>query len=561
MVIPRIIYFELISPPGSDKNEFMRIRLLPAIALFSLAACATSRDTVNSGAAVPRGHSELPASSVPGELHGEKGLEIRSYPPAGAVYLNNRYQGVTPLVLSGLKQGRYLLEVNKEGYHPATAWIRYDEDYLLYEIDLKSITGFLKVRVLPVEADISAGDRKIIADTPVELPVGSYLLRLSAFGYEDKFTTAVINDERTTTVEAELEKAAFNLTPLTLSRVSFNPASAGLLGQVSVGFRVTARGRATVTVFDSALRQVHSRELDSFETWDQHFPWRGRDAGGAPLPDGRYLIRVEARGQGDESIVREVFVTIDGSRVTSHRSLYSGASGLLFAPTADLLSFRTVQLSSLALARIDGDGLRAPWNAGLRRGLTDTLELDIQAGFIFTGGPDGEENFIWPFFVSSALKSRLFATGTAARLEGALIAKLSYQADRRDSLTNFTGLSAALPCSLRRGRALLVASPELIVSPWTVSYDAPLDFEPDWSVWLYTRAGLLWDTGSWRLGLSAALRSAPLEEGLKPDFPFQGGLELHWLVPNTQLYLSVALAAELGSDEDFFAGGGLGLID
>ena len=559
--MPRIIYFELISAPGSDKNEFMRIRLLLVIALCLLSACATSRSTEKNIAVLPGGDSELPASSAPEALHEEKGLEIRSYPPAGAVYLNNRYQGVTPLVLSDLEQGRYLLEVSKEGYHPAAAWIRYDQAYLLYEIDLKSITGLLQVRVLPVGADISAGDRKITADTPVELPVGSYLLRLSAFGYEDSVPTAVISEEQPTTVEAELAKAAFNLTPLTLSRVSFNPASAGLLGQVGVGFRVTTRGRGTVTIFDSALQEVGSLELDSFETWDQHFRWRGRDAGGAPLPDGRYRIRVEARGQGDESIVREAFVTIDGSRVTSHRSLWSGASGLLFAPTADLLGSRTIQVSSLALARIDGDGLRAPWNAGLRLGLTDTLELDIQGGFIVGRGPEGEENSIWPFFVSSALKSRLFATGGAARLEGALLGKLSYQGDRRDSLTNFTGLSAALPCALRRGRALLVASPEIIVSPWTVSYDTPLDFEPEWSVWLYGRAGLLWDTGSWRFGLSAALRSAPLKEGLIPDFPFQGGLELHWLVPNTQLYLSAALAAELGSDEDFFVGVGLGLID
>jgi hypothetical protein len=141
------------------------------------------------------------------------------------------------------------------------------------------------------------------------------------------------------------------------------------------------------------------------------------------------------------------------------------------------------------------------------------------------------------------------------------LVKLGYQHALTDTLSNFTGLSAGLPCYLGWGRFLLVAAPEIIVSPWTVAYDQPFDSELAWSSWLYGRTGLLWEAGGWQVGLSAVFRSLPLAGGLAADTLVEGGLEIHWLVPSTQLHLSAALAGEIDGGQDIYVGFGLGLID
>ena len=78
--------------------------------------------------------------------------------------------------------------------------------------------------------------------------------------------------------------------------------------------------------------------------------------------------------------------------------------------------------------------------------------------------------------------------------------------------------------------------------------------------WLYKRAGLFYDTGETVVALSAAVRSAPFDQGIRFVGPFSTALELHRLVPNTPLFVSAVLAADFQSDFLMRAGVGLGLI-
>jgi hypothetical protein len=63
-------------------------------------------------------------------------------------------------------------------------------------------------------------------------------------------------------------------------------------------------------------------------------------------------------------------------------------------------------------------------------------------------------------------------------------------------------------------------------------------------------------------GFSAAVRTLPFSRGFSLDLPLLAGFELHAMFPNTQLFLSYAMAAEIEDAENWYimGGGGIGYI-
>jgi hypothetical protein len=170
-----------------------------------------------------------------------------------------------------------------------------------------------------------------------------------------------------------------------------------------------------------------------------------------------------------------------------------------------------------------------------------------------------QEDFYMPWFASAAFKISLLRSSGDLELGSAAQVKLAYQNAYTDTLANFSGLSVGLPTSLRWGPLSLLISPELILSPWTVSYDS--QDSPDLGVygWLYGRFGLLVDLSPFSVGLSASLRTLPFHRNFALGLPFQTALELNWLIPNTQLFLSLSLAGEFESADSYYLMGGAGL--
>jgi hypothetical protein len=511
-------------------------------------------------AAAPRGAAqEAQESPAPG-------LEIRSTPEEAAVYLGHRLMGSTPLVIRNLEPGRYRLALELDGYYRHTAWIDYRGGYQVYETTLVPITGFLLLRVRPADARVTIGAREVSGGTTVELPVGSYPVEVRRFGYEP-FTGRVEIDERSlSTLEVNLPPAEFRLSPLELSRRTFNPRNAAALGRVTVSFEVTGPGGGRAWIVNERSQEVYRTALPDFRTWEQSFIWPGTDARGDPLPDGEYRIAVEARGRGGAEILsREATVYLDSSLVIRFRGLWNGASGLLFSPSPEVLPPGAVQLSSLLLVRgrreAEQTAYRIPWGLGLRWGFAGGWELDAQAGITAESAEEDDDDFP-PLFAGAAVKAPLFELGSGPAgpgLAAALLLKAAYQNAHSDLLTSFSGLSAALPLQAVLGRLSLLLAPEIIVSAWRV--DEP-GGDGVLGVWLYGRAGLILDLGPLGIGLSIALRSTPLDRGLALDPPLPVGLEAHWMIPDTQLVLSLAAAGELDSAGSYslMAGGGLGLL-
>jgi hypothetical protein len=264
----------------------------------------------------------------------------------------------------------------------------------------------------------------------------------------------------------------------------------------------------------------------------------------------------ERRAEQDSA---ELGLLIDSSIVLSFRSLWSGSAGLLYAPTADILPGRSVQLSSLVLAHASGNGdravVRVPVSLGMRLGLGRTNRFELDTSF---GGIIGysDETFYLPWFASAAFKTSLMRPTGGFGFSSAAQAKLTYQNTNTDTLANFRGLSVGLPTGMHVGPFSLLFSPEAILS-WEVVGTDPLQLEADGRV--YGRFGLLLDLPPFSLGASVSLRSLAFDQGLGLGLPFQSAVETHWLIPNTQLFVSASLAGEFSAVDDFYLFGGLGL--
>jgi hypothetical protein len=547
--------------------------VLPALAVLLAVGCATTGGRVyrEPGAAEQKtatvsGGAAQVLSVEPREA-AQVSLKIESDPYAARVYLNENFVGETPLLLVDLEKGLYRLVIEKRGYYPYEAVIEYNGGVIAYAVDLQLITGYLKVEVSPPGAEVRVDGQTIVPSQVLELPVGTQTVRARAFGYEEQSITAEITEKALTSLSITLEEAAFRLESLRANRQAFNPRNPGLLGRSRIRFRVSTYGNGTATVLDSAGNTVFRLDLPRFSSWEQSFDWNGRSESGAVLPDGPYLVRIEASGGADgRPASQELGLRLDSALLLAYRSLWSGASGLMYAHSPEVLPPWSIQASTDLVAHVDpasgGASFRVPWNFGLRLGLrpANTLELDAQAGAIL-----GYAQAV-PYFVSAALKASLFRKSGDLTIGAGALARLAYQSVRTDAMANFTGFGLGLPALLGYGPLTLLLVPEVVLSPWSVSYDPARQFdfsEPAFTAFAYARAGLILDLNPVTLGFSASLRTLPFDRGFGLDLPVQCALEAHWMLPGSQLFLSLQLAAELRSAQSayFMAGGGLGLLN
>lgn len=530
-----------VPPSGEGKQEHGKTEVQVVHTTSSLAQ--------SSGGGAPDGDTEEPEAVT--------ALEIHTEPKGASVYLNYAPAGTTPTVVQDIRPGVYRLSVHKDGYYSEDRWVRVREGTrTVVSIELRLITGFLSLTVEPSDAEITIGSTSVSRGV-TELPVGMHELRIRRFGYEEERVSVRIRERRTTELEVTLEPAPMRVSDLSLSRRRINPGNPGPLGRLTVRFEVTGPGTGTLEVLDETGTVVYTRSLPAFRDWNQRAVWDGTADSGASVNDGEYTVRITALSENrTEYSVSSTRVSVDRSLAIRYRNSFSGAQGLLFAPVPDTLPTGSFQLSAAALGHLDPVDryLRVPTHGLFRLGLTDRLELDLSGLLVFSG--DGAEGGTG----TASLTYRFADTGgarAAAALRGTVSSFTSL-----DTFANFPGIAVSLPFELEAGPVRFVLTPELLFSPFRVSYAGDPPAPSGLSVWGYAKTGLYLDYGSFVAGLSAAFRSSPFSEGFRLDLPVQAGLELHWMVPGTSLYLSGELAGEFSGPDDFYlmAGGGLGFI-
>ncbi len=511
-------------------------------------------------------------------------MRIRSIPDGADVTINGRFVGRTPLTVRDLAPGTHRIRIEKTGYVPVDRWVRLQENSLLeMDVVLEQRVGILSLDIQPDDASVYIDGLLRSGDT-FRLPVGTYTLHLTRFGYRDHSERIPIKENRTVVRRVRLEPAPFELLQANLSQRRFNPDNPGPSGVLVVNFEVTAPGAASVAVLSPANELVFQSRIPSFDERRQRVRWDGRNQTGAPLPDGNYRVVIEARGAADQATVRRVLETaIDRTRIVAYRSTLHATSGALFAPDTLSLPAGNFQVSAGALASLhSADAIETdfvPGHFGLRAGLGAGLELTITADGFFAAPVDTSRlqaggGIRWAYAATNRFSA-------AVQLSGVLGQTSTARANPHDTTANWPGVRLALPAGIGFGRFRLVVAPELAGA---VSHPEDNGSGTDGVVfWTNGRAALYFDHNDFSAALSTALRFKPFGPGSTGDYSagpdgssssgFSGrpegviralhaGVELHYILPNTPLALSLGVATHFESTDRWalLAGGGMGIL-
>jgi hypothetical protein len=538
------------------------VTFVPVVAFLALASCATTKGSlfqqVVDSSPPSQGSSSVevqPSDTNPVQI----GLEVQTNPSDAQVYLNDTFIGNTPINYTDFQAGSYKITISKRGYYDNVRWLNLDpKAYTIIQTDLTPKTGYLLVLTNPVAAEVLIDGQQSQPGVH-QIPVGRHVVRVRAFGFDDWTRSVDVHENQTIQLNAELVKATFRIDGLSLSRKVLNPLNPGLLGAVTISFQVNTYGSGEITIEDPAGRVVVHHSFPRFVQRNQSFVWRGRNDQGDSVPNGEYLVRVSGRETADAPLsTQNAQLSVDHGAFVGLRSMLSGTSGLLFAPTPEVLPKSSYSVGTLVLGHVESSGAIVPAQVALRAVPHPGIEIDGQGTVQLMSTSEV------PYSVGIAGKFSFLSPSTQNGLSAAVAVKGTYLAGTTtDTLTNFTGLSVGVPVELRLGPVGFVLAPEVIAAPYVVSYPSTTPtFSP--ALWGYGRAGIFIDLGSVMTGASVALRSRPFNEGLGlAAVPVAGGWELHWLIPNTQLVLTGSVAGEYSPELGYYvmAGAGIGFIN
>jgi hypothetical protein len=404
-------------------------------------------------------------------------------------------------------------------------------------------------------------DGVTIDGTFLELRVGSHRVVVRRFGYIEQSLRVSVEEDEVTTIEVDLQKAPFSLTGVGVSRSAFNPANPGSTGEISVGFTVSAPGTGTITIIAPGGNEIRSISTGSFSSWDQQFQWNGTDNSGRRVPDGTYTIKIDAEGIDGRPGSGVRLVSIDSSLVITYRSIWNSAPGLLYAHTLDSLPAGQLQLSAQVagiFTLVDSALVsRFPSRLGLRVGLGAGIELFAYGGLVANSSP-----LLDRWSAGAAVSWRALTIPIAppsVSLSAGIAGGGIYRTPDTNGLyagpdtqTDFPGIFVSLPLVATIAPFFLSVAAEVKSSPAPVFYGGGPTPDNGWTTFGYLRLGAGADIDGLTIGASAAIRTIPFVSGFGLEPPFQGGAEVHWVVPGTSIGISGFVAGEFEDPANYY---------
>lgn len=123
---------------------------------------------------------------LPAEPQGNR-LAVASQPSGASVFLNGRLAGATPILITGLEFGRYVLRLEKDGHKTETRRLELSRARHDLDIALKTVpTGRMVVKVVPAGAEVLL-DGVLIGLTPLAptmVSAGSHDLMIRKTNFE-----------------------------------------------------------------------------------------------------------------------------------------------------------------------------------------------------------------------------------------------------------------------------------------------------------------------------------------------------------------------------------------
>ncbi|MDP3178604.1 MAG: PEGA domain-containing protein, partial [Spirochaetaceae bacterium] len=487
---------------------------------------------------------------------GAAALEVESTAANAEVFVNRVNVGKAPYSAETLAPGSYLIEVKAVGYRELSLSLALSEK-IVYTVtfDLELLTGNLQLFVQPEDARAIIGET-IVQSGVTELPIGSYKLLVSRFGYVGKETIFKIREDQATRLDIVLEEAAFDVSGFHSSRRSFNPRNPGAPGRTEFSFDATNRGTATVSVVAKDGSELATIDYPVFDTWRQRASWDGKAADGRVLPDGEYIAKLRAQPLPDvlsvaaTALVAETLVAIDSSLVVRAIGTASAVPGLAYFPDPRSLPAGTMVAETSWFAPLDGIERSAlGLSASLALGWRSSLSLSATAEL---GGAEGGTS-------KGAAASFALSLGRDpdAPLSAAVFLRASFDDAPSPAMPGSRdGIEASFPIALalgsREGGFSLGASPGLV-----------LDFRSgSLAALALARAGLWGELPGLRAGLSGELAFLAADGAFAPDWPAHAAAEARLMLAPSPFVASIYALVDLepGASPRWGAGLGLGLM-
>jgi len=439
-----------------------------------------------------------------------RGLLIETNPSGVTVFVDGRERGTTPITITNMAQGDYLIRLEKDGYETRTFNVTvFDTSRLNVSIKMKELQGFVNITVrrdpnspqaLPFEPHITASSQDFLetwnefsSDNNIllTLPARVNAINIRAFGWESVMMPVLIEENVTTALNIVMQPAQMKIERITQLRARFNPLRSTSYSINIIRFQVTTYGSGTMTVFDSDNLAIYTEELQQFDNPFRSIVWNGKDSDGNIVPQGIYTITIEAKALSEyshgepQSVSASIQTEVNYSLNVLPLSIESGSAGLSFSPLPSVFKFINNYQINAGLS-FDTDGF--PFKIGLR--VLPFNRFELAAAFGVNPQLNGE-NAIWSI-TGSAKYNILNGTGSVPI---AFSLGASYEWATGTHENNFSagrGIGFFAPLSLELANFSIVLSPGAF---WRGPEGAVPDFQ--------LSAGVLYRAFLFNAGISA----------------------------------------------------------
>ena len=147
-------------------------------------------------------------------------LQVVTIPSGARIYVNNRFEGLSPLDLTDLQSGDYRIRAEKKGTDPLARTVTLEPGQsITEEFRLSDNTGILQVITEPVECDVFVDGQKIgttkalhgggDVSEPLEIDTileGEHIIQVSRSGYVARKMTVKITKGEATPLHVKLKR-------------------------------------------------------------------------------------------------------------------------------------------------------------------------------------------------------------------------------------------------------------------------------------------------------------------------------------------------------------------